>query len=128
MRSHGEVDTNDNRTRAASADLGTDASGKLTGDDGHAVLDLERQRGQRPGCRPGLHLRPALRVVLRAVAGAEEKLEILHPHVDRATLVGADAGVGEDALVRVGLRIPAEIRGVEAQEHYEVKPVLVPRR
>ena len=63
-----------------------------------AIRDLHSKRWQRSRSRSPDHFRGLLGIEDRSVAGTDKCVAILRPHVNRAALVGADAGIGHDAF------------------------------
>lgn len=93
-----------NATDQLSSRLGTYLSDKAGCDGERTVRYRERQRREAPRCRPEHDLGALPRVEFGIVTHAFQDVLVarllLHPGGDRATGMGADDGIGDDAVGR----------------------------
>src|SRR5215831_14345584 len=84
--------------RRGSALFTADATRKGRSDRHDAVLELQPERRERTRSRPIDHLGAVSGIEDGGVAGADERVVLLRPHVHRAALVRADRRIDNDAL------------------------------
>src|SRR6185437_8003378 len=90
------------------------------------VDDHQRKRRKPPRRRAEHHFRALPRVIFGIVADAFENVLVaavlFHPGGDRATGMGADRGIGDDAVGRVPARGLVEFGGIEFYDEDLVEP------
>ena len=62
------------------------------------------------------------------MAGTDKCVVILGPHVNRATLMSADAGIGDDAIGRSRPRFFGQLGWIETRQNYQIESRFVAYR
>src|SRR5262245_8268345 len=108
--------------------LATDGANKSAGGNQHPLHDAQGKDRESPRRWPIDDSGAVLRIELRSVTGAEQRVRVSLPHRHGAPLVCTDRRVRHDALGRKFDGVRAELSGVEPDEGYLIEKRSVPDR